>query len=631
MNRVTFNPAYFPAFDKGKPVDNGYIYVGIVDTDPEVVINQKPISVQQEDGNIVVVAQPLRTGAGGVPTYNGSPVTILVDGNYSLKITDSLNAQVYYVPSSVDSVAQVTRLDTYTDLKATTGVSDGQQASLSGRYSVGDNGGGLFIWNSGDFSTEVGNDPLNAIYVPPDSDPTGASGVWKREFYSHVAPEWFGGYTGTTVADDISTEVQAMIDWASQGLGRRGILFGAGSYYFTDILVPDTGANFGFTWEIEGVGMRKTLLRNSGSTPMFKDDADVNGTDGQIVLHVRDLDVLGGTGGAHGFHFSGQVYNSVFYKVLFNTHGNGFRFDNLSASGPFSNKWEHCLFNSTTEDGCYLSSGLASVFDNCYFQQIPVGTGKAGIRMLSSGATFNNCNGLDAGDYLAIIGSTVATDGVSGAVRTIFLGQRFESFSVAGVWFKTDANEGSGGITFHNPVFIGEAGSDYDIKAEFSGTNGNGDVIQIFNPANTTIGGRVAPIYANLGNVIVHGGGMTTLTTDGIAAVPVSRHSYLGLTATTGVGNSVPTQLLQHVAIRYASELGIGANRITQSTDMPTTGSYTAGDFVKKEVQTIETWSGGFAGLSGAKYVLWGWVRITTGSNHVLNTDWTEFRVLTGQ
>lgn len=52
---------------------------------------------------------------------------------------------------------------------------------------------------------------------------------------------------------------------------------------------------------------------------------------------------------------------------------------------------------------------------------------------------------------------------------------------------------------------------------------------------------------------------------------------------------------------------------------MPTSGSYTQGDVVLNRNPTL-------AGFTGRRYVVAGWSRITTGSNHVLNTDWTEKR-----
>lgn len=56
---------------------------------------------------------------------------------------------------------------------------------------------------------------------------------------------------------------------------------------------------------------------------------------------------------------------------------------------------------------------------------------------------------------------------------------------------------------------------------------------------------------------------------------------------------------------------------------MPTVGSWRRGDIVWK-------WNAAEAGSASSKYVLLGWIRLVTGSAHVLNTDWVELRTLTG-
>lgn len=59
------------------------------------------------------------------------------------------------------------------------------------------------------------------------------------------------------------------------------------------------------------------------------------------------------------------------------------------------------------------------------------------------------------------------------------------------------------------------------------------------------------------------------------------------------------------------------------ATTVPTTGTWKQGDFVKNSATTE-------AGGAGSKYVVTGWIRITTGSTNVLNTDWVALRCLTG-
>ncbi|EPG8764630.1 hypothetical protein JAG56_005845, partial [Raoultella ornithinolytica] len=51
------------------------------------------------------------------------------------------------------------------------------------------------------------------------------------------------------------------------------------------------------------------------------------------------------------------------------------------------------------------------------------------------------------------------------------------------------------------------------------------------------------------------------------------------------------------------------------SVSIPVSGTFQAGDEVKNMSPTIQ-------GASGSRYVIKGWLRVTTGSSHVLNTDW---------
>lgn len=59
------------------------------------------------------------------------------------------------------------------------------------------------------------------------------------------------------------------------------------------------------------------------------------------------------------------------------------------------------------------------------------------------------------------------------------------------------------------------------------------------------------------------------------------------------------------------------------STSMPTTGSFKAGDEVTNMFKQIQ-------GVAGSRYVITGWLRVTTGSSHVLNVDWVAQKVPIG-
>ena len=60
-----------------------------------------------------------------------------------------------------------------------------------------------------------------------------------------------------------------------------------------------------------------------------------------------------------------------------------------------------------------------------------------------------------------------------------------------------------------------------------------------------------------------------------------------------------------------------------RSATIPTSGRYVAGHRVLCTVPTV-------AGAASSQYTNTGWWRVTTGSAHVLNTDWVEMRALTG-
>lgn len=108
LNEVRLPYDYYADPTRGRPVFNGQIFVGKPDTDPQIISNRLQVLAVQETGATVPIAQPIRTGAGGVPMLNGSPVQLQVDGEYSMKVLDDKGAQVYYAPSLIGGVRPTT-------------------------------------------------------------------------------------------------------------------------------------------------------------------------------------------------------------------------------------------------------------------------------------------------------------------------------------------------------------------------------------------------------------------------------------------------------------------------------------------------------------------------------------------
>ena len=89
------------------------------------------------------------------------------------------------------------------DLQAVDTTANVRTAYMIGRTSVGDGGEGHFRWDSSDRSTEVAADPGEAVYVPPDTDTSGTSGSWVRQYNGAIRPEWAGAVgDGTTIDTD---------------------------------------------------------------------------------------------------------------------------------------------------------------------------------------------------------------------------------------------------------------------------------------------------------------------------------------------------------------------------------------------------------------------------------------------
>lgn len=100
MAVINWEILYIPDPVKGRPLWNGQIFVGEPDLDPET--SPKQLNIVQETGAVVPVSQPFVLSAGGVPVYNGSPVRLDVDGNYSIRIRDKNGAQTYYVSNVLE-------------------------------------------------------------------------------------------------------------------------------------------------------------------------------------------------------------------------------------------------------------------------------------------------------------------------------------------------------------------------------------------------------------------------------------------------------------------------------------------------------------------------------------------------
>lgn len=231
MNSVVINPyEYFADPTQGRPIFNGFVYIGQPDTDPEVPANQKQVYARQEDGNEVAIAQPVRTNAGGYPTYNGSVVAIVVDGPHSLKVNNKDGSQLLYSSNNYNGIAttdnygsvilatdqqalagtpdvipdaeqvrknHIAQVATIAALRALEPAFDGQQVELLG-HTVKGIGGGVFYHDA----ASVAADDNGVTIVTPGGK------RWVRKLDGYVTPEMFGA---TESAPDSLAYVSAAI------------------------------------------------------------------------------------------------------------------------------------------------------------------------------------------------------------------------------------------------------------------------------------------------------------------------------------------------------------------------------------------------------------------------------------
>jgi len=266
LNRVNLSVEYFANPSIGRALSLANIYVGEVDTDPKVPANQKTISVLQEDGTTVAVTQPITTSSGGIPLYLGSPVTIMVDGSYSLRIDDSSGVQKYYVPKNAELEA-LSSFDTLAEMRAVTEApADGDVYTLLGYSSVSDGGGDQFYWDA----DNVVSDNTFSIIKPTAI----TTGRFIRIYNPPIQAEKFGVFSD---AVDDTTQLRLLLNFG------ESVIFKSGGTYITDyVSINDVD-------DIVIYGNGTTLKRLETSTGSDYIRGALLGFGGCNNITVRDL------------------------------------------------------------------------------------------------------------------------------------------------------------------------------------------------------------------------------------------------------------------------------------------------------------------------------------------------------
>ena len=82
----------FPVFQDrdGQPLDNGYVWIGTANLDPQV----NPINVYWDAALTIAAVQPIRT-IGGYSANSGTPARVYVDSDYSIRVMNKNGSTIY--------------------------------------------------------------------------------------------------------------------------------------------------------------------------------------------------------------------------------------------------------------------------------------------------------------------------------------------------------------------------------------------------------------------------------------------------------------------------------------------------------------------------------------------------------
>ena len=293
----------------GKPLVNGYVYIGVENLDP--ITN--PVQVFYDQNLTTPAAQPLRT-IGGYISRNGAPAKIYVSGNYSVLVKTSANVQVYYSASSalgngisVNNI--VFSLDNYAQLQAYAG-SD-TLIYIAGRLNKQDGADGTFAVDSSD-TTSADNGGTIIVDV--------LGRRWKRQYSGALNAVWFGA-KGDALDGSAALNTTAINKCLSLG----DTFIPNGEYVVSGLLVPPNNDKAAKAYSL--TCSQNTILRALNSST--------------VILQKLNPTLYG------------RIYNWVFNDLVFKPCAAG-NSVGLNASG-FTN----CTFNRPRG----ISNGLKGFTD----------------------------------------------------------------------------------------------------------------------------------------------------------------------------------------------------------------------------------------------------------------------------
>lgn len=137
MSALSIQPT-FPTFAdvNGQPLDNGYIWLGAANLDPQT----NPVQVYWDAALTIAAPQPIRT-LNGYPSRSGAPGRLYVNSDYSIRVQNSKGSLVYSAQQVTERYGNIINADgVIYDPPFTGGVQTNVEAKLAQTVSVKDFG-----------------------------------------------------------------------------------------------------------------------------------------------------------------------------------------------------------------------------------------------------------------------------------------------------------------------------------------------------------------------------------------------------------------------------------------------------------------------------------------------------------
>lgn len=471
-----------------KAAANGRIYIGKIDTDPTIPENQIQVYLENEDGSLVPMAQPIMINAGGYPVYGGQIAKFVTVEGHSMAVYDAYGVQQFYFqnvlkydpdqfanrlkdPYGAGYISNVyNHYDTTAEIKSIevsaltnaihTRKYQTSSASLSENVLLRDAAEDSVAKAGTDWKT---NGVINGKALVFDNK---GKAFRLMPTYGYVTIEGLGGGEG---ADDAF-----LMDIAQQVSSAPVRVIPNKTYRFSRPVKHSAGCGWigrNTTFIGPSTGNRVPFISSIKTSTGANNDT-VNGTSGVnnvrfegIVIDTNYLDATG----ALGFSFAENTLDNWTDCIFENVTFKNSKFDNLALQNNCARVYFHrCIFDHAGEDAVTLRKTCENIG---FFESVVSNTAQVaksgvsfgdGIVVKAKFVIIDGCRFINVGNHIkgaGIANNAEDVDNVFQASYGTFVNNRFES-CYGGVGIGTmnidfiNAGQLIEGITLDNNTYI---------------------------------------------------------------------------------------------------------------------------------------------------------------------------------